>query len=106
MADEDDLGDILSYLKDAQARCYHIGSALGLKQDILDTIKQESTDHAEALTKIITNWLRKNYNFDRFGEPTWKRLAEAMNSSVGGGNTALAMEIVEDHSHPQGHPGM
>ncbi len=105
MADEDDLYDILSYLKDVQAQCYKIGTALRLKQDILDTIKQESADHTEALTKIITNWLRKNYNFEKFGEPTWNSLVEAVESPIGGGNTALAMKIAEDHGLPWGHQG-
>ncbi len=105
MADEDDLCDVLSYLEDVQAQCYKIGTALRLKQDTLDAIRQESTDHAEALTKIITNWLWKNYNFEKFGEPTWNSLAEAVERSTGGNNTALAMKIAADHDLPWCHQG-
>ena len=68
-----------------------------MKQDDLDTVKRENADSAEALTKIISNWLRKNYNFERFGEPTWKALVEAVASPLGGNNTALAIEIATSH---------
>lgn len=89
--------EILTYLKDVQAQCYNIGTALHLKQDTLETIKQKSADHAEALTKIVNEWLRRNYNFERFGEPTWKALSEAVGDPIGGANTALALKIKESH---------
>ncbi len=106
MAGEDDnLWDILSYLKNDQAQCYKIGTALHLKQDTLNTIRRESADHTEALTKIVTNWLLKNYNFKKFGVPTWNSLVEAVESPIGGNNTTLAMKIAQDHGLPWGHQG-
>ena len=94
---EDDLHLVLDHLKNVKASCYKIGTALHLKQDELDAIKRESADCTEALIKIITSWLRKNYDLERFGEPTWKALVEAMASPIGGNNNALAMEIARKH---------
>lgn len=94
---EDDLSSILDHLKDLKAQCYKIGTALHLKQDDLDTIKRENADFAEALTKIISNWLKLNYNWQKFVKPTWKALVEAVASPIGGNNTALAMEIARSH---------
>ena len=93
----DDLHLVLDHLKNVKASCYKIGTALHLKQDELDAIKGESADCTAALIKIITSWLRKNYNLERFGEPTWKVLVEAVANPIGGNNNALAMEIARKH---------
>ena len=34
---------------------------------------------------------------ERFGKPTWKRLAEAVEDHVGGNNRALAEKIAREH---------
>ena len=35
---------------------------------------------------------------ERFGMPTWRRLAEAVEDDSGGNNPALAKKIMRDHS--------
>ena len=37
------------------------------------------------------------FQVERFGKPTWKRLAEAVEDDVGGSNVALAQKIAKDH---------
>ena len=92
---------VLDHLNSVTGDCYNIGTALHLSQGTLDAIKKDNADDCTAaITKIIVNWLRKNYNFTRFGEPTWKALVEAVASRFGGNNNALAMEIAKDH--PEG----
>ena len=34
---------------------------------------------------------------ERFGDPTWRRLVEAVQDKVGGDNLALAQAIARDH---------
>ena len=34
---------------------------------------------------------------ERFGEPTWRRLVEAVEDSVGGNDSALAQKIARQH---------
>ena len=92
---EDDLSEILELLRDNTSQCYNIGSCLKLNLSLLDKIEKEA--HSTALRKIISNWILKNYNVGRFGEPTWKGLVEAVAASNGGNSIALAQKIAADH---------
>lgn len=95
--DGDDKFEILDYLQDLRAHCYKIGTALRLSDDTLSCIKKESADDAEAMIKVVTDWLKLNYNWKRFGKPSWKALVKAVASPIGGDNTALAIKIAEKH---------
>ena len=97
LTDEDDLSEILELLREETAQCYNIGACLKLKSSLLDKIESETPDHSKGLRKVISNWLLKNYNVEKFGEPTWKKLVEAVASSNGGNNTDLAMKIAANH---------
>ena len=46
---------------------------------------------------MLTLWLNRNYNTERFGEPSWELLASAVGHRAGGNNPALAMEITKTH---------
>ena len=46
---------------------------------------------------MVTEWLKRNYNLKRFGEPTWQKLVDAVNSPAGGANRALAIDIARRH---------
>ena len=74
-----------------------IGMALGLKQDILESIRHTEHSDQMQMTKMLTEWLRRNYDTQRFGMPTWKKLVEAIKARTGGGNTALTQRIAEKH---------
>ena len=88
---------ILDDLSEVMADCYKIGTCLHLKQSYLDGIKRKNIDFVEAMTEIIRNWLKLNYNYQRFGKPTWKALVDAVKSPNGGNNTALAEKIAKRH---------
>ena len=75
-----------------------IGFALQLKCDVLDSIQAENSDNAARLAAIVREWLMRNYNVERFGEPTWQQLVEALGHSGGGANVALAREIARRHN--------
>ena len=44
----------------------------------------------------------KNYNVERFGEPTWQQLVEAVGHPAGGANMTLARNIVKRHKAASG----
>ena len=46
---------------------------------------------------MLTEWLKKNYNVKKFGEPTWQMLVKAVGNRAGGGNNALAEKIATSH---------
>ena len=54
---------------------------------------------------MITEWLKKNYNIRKFGEPTWRWLVEAVCDPAGGANVALSRGIAQRHK-ARGMPAM
>ena len=85
-------------LKDVKAQCYNIAIRLKLKPNIVDGIRREKLDDAAALEKIVDSWLiRKAYNTEKFGEPTWRAVVEAVEHAGGGNHKALAIEIAKRH---------
>ena len=87
----------MSELSPVIARWKHIGLALRLYPYKLDEIEMENKELEECLTKVLTLWLYKTYNTERFGEPSWKLLADAVHHHAGGNNPALALKITRKH---------
>ena len=95
---DDDLFDVQSDLIPVTAKWRSIGTALRLKSDVLESIQAGSgSDPPACLASMVTEWLKRNYNVKRFGEPTWQRLVEAVGHPAGGGNTAVARDIARRH---------
>jgi len=70
--------DVQSELNEAAANWMTIRIALQLKLGFLQSIEARySNDHRVCLTWMLMEWLTKNYNVERFGEPTWRQLVEA-----------------------------
>ena len=89
----DDLFDVKSVLLPVVARWKGIGLALRLDPSQLDEIESDNRNSTDCLTRILTLWLKKAYNTERFGEPSWELLARAVAHPAGGDNPALAKEI-------------
>ena len=50
------------------------------------------------MSEVLRCWLRKNYNVDRFGEPTWQTVVKVVAQPAAGNNCALALRLAEKHS--------
>ena len=97
-SDLDDLFDVRKELNPVSAKWKSIGVALRLKPDVLDGIDMRyNSDPIACLTSTVTEWLKKNYNVKRFGEPTWQMLVEAVGDPAGGANMALARDMTRSH---------
>ena len=60
-------------------KCYLVGKCLGLRKDVLDTIKYQSKDRdLEASYTIMIRWLHHT------PEPTWKKLIDVLASDLVG----------------------
>ena len=70
---------------------------LKLSPMLLDTIRRQTRDYANALVKIINQWLQQNYDTGKYGPPTWKMLADAVGAPTGGNNPCLADKIARLH---------
>ena len=94
----DDFFDVQSELVPVAANWKSIGIALHLKPDVWEKIDTQYSDNPRAcLTLIVKEWLKRNYNVGRFGEPTWQRLVEAVGHPAGGGNMEVARRIAMKH---------
>ena len=97
-ADDDDLFDVQNELNPISANWRSIGMALRLKPDTLDGIdKLSGKGPNNCMIMMVTEWLKKNYNVKRFGEPTWQWLVKAVGDPTGGANVAQAGVIARKH---------
>ena len=90
---EDDLRDVKRALTTLNARWKDIGIGVGLKSGQLNNLGNPD----ECLFHVITNWLKRNYNTEKFGPPTWRRLVEVVADESGGNDRALAGKIAREH---------
>ena len=97
-SDFDDLFDVQKELYPVSTKWRSIGIALRLKPNTLELIQAENSgDPSACLASVVMEWLRRNYNVERFGEPTWQQLVEAVDHPAGGANMALARNIARRH---------
>ena len=76
---------------------FSLGLALRLRNDDLKVIRARESDAQEALKDVLLLWLRKKYNVDRFGPPTWRMLVKAVDKKSCGNNYELVKEIASHH---------
>lgn len=81
---------------DASPRWDFVGSALGLPISTLDITKKKQTPE-ECLFAVLTEWLKLNYNCDKHGMPTWRKLVEVIGDPAGGNDRDLARKIAQAH---------
>ena len=96
----DNFSDVYLRVKSSiSSQYYDFGIALGIPPDVLNNIKEEPN---RALSNVLQVWLKQNYNTDKHGLPTWRKLVEAVDNPAGGNNHALAKAIASEH--PIGNP--
>ena len=97
-AGSDDLCEVLSAVNPLRASAYNFAILLGLPPDLVDSIEGRGSDPVGFLTRVLTHWLRSNYNTTKHGRPSWRMVCAAAASPVGGANPALANKIADEHS--------
>ena len=72
-----------------------LATNLGLPGGTRDTIKgNHPGDNMMCLYDTISEWLRWNYDFKKFGKPSWRKLAKAVRYL----NGVIFADIVGKHS--------
>ena len=75
-----------------------IGMGLRIDSGRLNMIHESNFGKPrECLSEILTCWLKRNYNVERFGEPTWKAVVKIIAHPAAGDNCALALSIAKQH---------
>ena len=90
-----DLHEVFLAVQSLAGRWNMLGLALGLYQPQLAKIKGDVED---CLLEVLTQWLNQNYVVQKFGEPSWPVLVNAVDSHVGGKNPALALDIAQKYN--------
>ena len=76
-----------------------IGIGLGIGYERLGTIQTDNPGNSRAcLSEMLTCWLQRSYNVERFGEPTWQAVVKVVAHPAAGDNCALAQNIAKQHS--------
>ena len=93
-SDESDFQDVKAEVSKLAANWKGFGPALGLSRAAIKEIDMACRGHpARCLDSVIEKWLNQDYNWEKFGLPSWKKLAEAVESRSGGKDPALAKKI-------------
>ena len=76
-----------------------IGEGLRLSLGTLEQIETvDNRNPRDCMSAMLKHWLRRNYDVEQFGEPTWRMVVKVVGHSAAGDNCALAMSIAEKYS--------
>ena len=96
---EEDLFDVLAEVISIASSWKAIGRGLQIDSECLDLIQKSNPGNPkECLSEMLTCWLKKSYNVERFGERTWRAVVKVVAHPAAGDNFALALNIAKQHS--------
>ena len=96
---EDDCFDLLTEMMPVVRSWKAIGIGLGIGSGHLGTIQTDNPGNSRAcLSEMLTCWLKRNYNVERFGEPTWQAVVKVVAHPAAGDDCGLALSIAGKHS--------
>jgi len=72
------LNRVVQKVESLSTEWLHLSSNLGLKHTTQKVISYEKHDAYSCLYAVMEHWLNKNYDFDKHGQPSWRRLAVAV----------------------------
>lgn len=76
-----------------------LARGLRLSSSLISLIASKYPSHPEdCLFTALEDWLKKIYNTERYGHPSWHMLVKAVANPAGGANTTLAEAIAQKHS--------
>ena len=94
----DDCFQVESEVIDIAHKWQQFGGALRIRQAKLEEIKAGSgSAPRECLTKTVQEFLKKNYDLQEHGQPSWRQVVIAVGYKAGGADTELALQIANDH---------
>ena len=95
---QDDHFDILTEMMPVASSWKAIGRGLRIGPGRLNMIQESNSGKPrECLSEMLTCWLKRNYNVERFGEPTWRAVVKVVAHPAAGDNCALAQSIAKKH---------
>ena len=78
-SDEDDWNIVIKECSTLAAKWENVSGYLGLSFSLIDDIKGDSPGNlAGCWNEALKNWIKQNYNTQRFGLPSWRTLLEGV----------------------------
>ena len=90
----DDIGDIFDEVEKLSPKWKLLTTKLCLRNHVVENIQENCFDVMSRLDEALKEWLKLNYNHQKYGRPSWRRLAEAVRSLDHG----LFEEIARNHA--------
>ena len=73
-----------------------IGLFLGVQYEDIEKFDDEERLE-DRITKMVEAWLGRKYDVEVYGEPSWRKLTEAIAARSGGSHLRLATTVAEEH---------
>ena len=80
-------------MESLSAKWLLLATKLRLRNHVVEIIQQKYSDGMSNLNEVLREWLKLNYEHEKYGRPSWRRLAEAVRSLDYG----LFEEIARNH---------
>ena len=75
-----------------------VGLVLGIRHTYLTEVRSTYRESPrKCLKETLAQWLKRAYNVDRNGLPTWKKMVEVTADPIAGENPALATTLARNH---------
>ena len=95
---EDDAYDVYREVVGLAGRWSSMCLALRLRPSDRSKIEAAHPGNPDrCLEAVVVRWLQKGYNYQRYGNPAWRMLVEAVSDPAGGDDSALAEKIAKNH---------
>ena len=100
--EKDDITELCKVLTPIEAKWDCFATQLGILPDKTDTIGRKNLKNPTlCLQDVLSTWLKGDYNIQKDGHQSWRRVCEATASRAGGDNKRLAQEIAAQHRADQ-----
>ena len=74
-----------------------IGLFLGVQYKDIKYFDDDEERLEDRITKMVEAWLGRKYDVEVYGEPSWRKLTEAIAARSGGDHLHLATTAAEEH---------
>ena len=92
------LSGVFDEVRPVSSKWYQLCCCLGIPPSRLDAINRTQNGDCDlCLNEGLKEWLRRNYDTEEHGSPTWRKLVAAVDNSAGGNNHVLALAVAENH---------
>ena len=95
---KDDLAGLRTALNPIAHNWESFALQLGILHNTIKLIKRRNFhDPTDCLNDALAEWLDGNYNIERHGHQSWRKVCKETANAGGGNNRALAKELAAEH---------